>query len=199
MSQAESVSGWIEELRKGDSDAATMIFQRFYGRVVQIAARRLRDARKRSSDEEDVAQRAMASLFRRLQEGQFPDLSSENDLWKLLATITERKALNQLRDERRLKRNAGRIRGESAFGDTAESTPGINAVPGRELNPQFASLFTDSVQQLLSLLNQDEQQVAMMKLDGMTNPEVAESLQCSLSTVQRRLQVVRMVWLQHDV
>ena len=40
-------------------------------------------------------------------------------------------------------------------------------------------------------------QIALLKLQGYTNPEVADQCRCSLSTVDRRLQLIRRKW--HDV
>ncbi len=65
------------------------------------------------ADEEDVAACALESFFLRAQRGQFPELHDRNDLWQVLVTITERKALNQSRDQTRHKRGGGRVRGDS--------------------------------------------------------------------------------------
>ena len=58
---------------------------------------------------------AFATFFRRARKGQFPRLQDRSDLWQLLVTITERKTLNQVRDQKRQKRGSGAVRGDSAF------------------------------------------------------------------------------------
>ena len=57
------------------------------------AARRLPGHARRDFDEEDVALSAFHSFCDRVGRGQFPGSTDRNDLWRLLATITARKAI----------------------------------------------------------------------------------------------------------
>jgi DNA-directed RNA polymerase specialized sigma24 family protein len=36
--------------------------------------------------------------------------------------------------------------------------------------------------------------IAVWKMEGLTNPEIAARLNCALPTVQRRLRVIRKAW-----
>src|SRR5205823_639553 len=95
---------------------------------------------RRAADEEDVALSAFASFCRAAEAGHFPQLADRDDLWRLLVTVTERKALNLVRDERRLKRGGGAVQGESALHGPDDSTPrGLDNVAGREPSPEFAA------------------------------------------------------------
>jgi DNA-directed RNA polymerase specialized sigma24 family protein len=40
------------------------------------------------------------------------------------------------------------------------------------------------------------QQVALLKVDGYTNDEIAQQLGCTRRTVQRRLNLIRDVWAE---
>ena len=110
---AEAVSRWIGDLRAGDQSAVRQLWNHFYARVVALARRKLRLAPRRVVDEEDIALSALDTCFRRARQGQLPRLQDRNDLWALLAKITERKAYAHLRGHLRLKRGAGKIRGDS--------------------------------------------------------------------------------------
>ena len=93
----ESVSQWIDGIRAGDDAAAAKLWQRYYGRLVGLACKRLGSASRRVADEEDVAVSVFQSFCRCARKNQFPDLRDRNDLWHLIVRITERKACDQLR------------------------------------------------------------------------------------------------------
>ena len=53
----------------------------------------------------------------------------------------------------------------------------------------------EECQNLLQMLVRDEvKQVALLKVEGYTNEEIAEMLDCTRRTVQRRLDFIRSVW-----
>jgi RNA polymerase sigma factor (sigma-70 family) len=201
MPSGDSVSDWIEGLRAGEETAATNLWGHFYTRLVALVCRRLGDLPRRAADEEDVVVSAFETFFRRAQEGQFPRLHDRNDLWQLLVTITERKALNLLRDQKRQKRGGGMVRGDSAFSSSTGSTDGhgIDEVVGPEPTPEFAAIMTEELQRLLGSLDNDLRQIALMKLEGRTNEEIASLVDRSVPTVERRLKLIRNVWRQKTV
>lgn len=196
MSNDDSVSGWIEGLKAGQESAATKLWAHFYTRLVALARRKLGDLPRRAADEEDVVLSAFETFFRRAQDGQFPRLHDRNDLWQLLITITERKALNQIRDLRRQKRGGGLVRGDSAFlnpdGTTGEA--GIGQIAGPEPTPEFATAMTEELSRLLGLLDDGVRQIALLKLQGHNNQEIATLVDCSVPTVERRLRLIRAAW-----
>ena len=197
MTATESVSRWIADLKAGHEAAATDLWNHFYTRLVAMARRKLRGAPRRAADEEDVVLDAFDSLFRRAKEGRFPKLRDRDDLWRLLITITERKALNQWRDGTRQKRGSGKVLGESAFfqKDSSTNGVGIDRVVGPEPTPEFAAVMTESVQRLLDLLTDDElRKIALLKLEGYTNEEIAAEIHRAVPTVERRLRLIRSKW-----
>jgi RNA polymerase sigma factor (sigma-70 family) len=195
MSADESVSEWIEGLRAGEETAAARLWSRYYERLIALVQRRLGPGPRRVSDEEDVVQSAFATFFHRVQEGQFPRLSDRSNLWPLLVTIAERKALNQRRDQHRQKRGGGRVRGESVFlrGDDS-SGGGIGDAAGCEPSPELAASVAEEFRILMGLLDDDLKAIALLKLEGRTNEEVASRIDRSLPTVERRLKLIREKW-----
>jgi DNA-directed RNA polymerase specialized sigma24 family protein len=47
---------------------------------------------------------------------------------------------------------------------------------------------------LLNRLEGDLQQVALAKMEDCTNQEIADRLDCSVSTVERSLRLIRKIW-----
>jgi DNA-directed RNA polymerase specialized sigma24 family protein len=196
VSTDDSVTMWIEGLKAGQETAAAKLWAQFYSRLIALACKKLRDLPRRAADEEDVVVSAFESFFRRAQAGQFPRLHDRHDLWQLLVTITERKALNQVRNVTREKRGGGLVRGESAFWNSEASADGagINQVIGPEPTPEFAAAMTDGLYHLLELLDGDLRRIALLKLEGYTHPEIAALMRCSVPTVERRLRLIRKMW-----
>jgi DNA-directed RNA polymerase specialized sigma24 family protein len=179
-----SVSCWLSRLREGDEAAVQQLWERYFARLVGIARARLGGAPRRAADEEDVALSAFASFCRRAEEGQFPQLSDRDDLWKLLATIADRKAANLVRHEGARKRG-GQERVEAD----------LRNVLARDPDPAFAAAVADECRHLLDRLPDDEhRQVAVWKLAGHTNQEIATLLGRGVGIVERRLRDIRRAW-----
>ncbi len=132
-----------------------------------------------------------------MQEERFPDLHDRDELWHLIVRITERKAYDQLEREARKKRGSRLVAGESAFMDLEASGPGagINEVAGPEPTPEFAAEMVEAVDRLFDKLADEQlRQIALHKLEGYTNAEIAGKIGRSLPTVERRLRVIRQRW-----
>jgi DNA-directed RNA polymerase specialized sigma24 family protein len=193
-----SVTGWIEALRDGNrlDEATRQLWQRYFARLVALARARLRSARGGPADEEDVALSAFESLCRGVTAGRFAGLDSRDGLWRLLVTMTARKATNQRLRERSLKRGGGRVVGEAALDATNVDGPaGLDDFVGREPTPEFAALMADECRRLFNCLRDDTiRQVALFKMEGYENEEIAERLDCGVRTVERKLEVIRKRW-----
>jgi DNA-directed RNA polymerase specialized sigma24 family protein len=201
MAHTDSVTTWIGQLKNGDEQAAQQLWERYYVRLVRTARGKLRGASRRVADEEDVAIVAFNSFCRGVEEARFPQLKDRDNLWQVLLMLTERKALDQRRRAETIKRGGGDVRGESVFdrhGDCANS-PGIDQVADREPTPAFAAQVTDELQRLLDALDEDDlQQIAVAKLDGYTNAEIARRLDVGLRSVERKLNLIRQIWREEQ-
>src|SRR5262249_53410215 len=167
----------------GAAAAAQKLWEGYFQRLVALARARLQGVPRRAADEEDVALSAFASFCRGVERGRFPQLQDREDLWKVLVLLTARKAAHLRRDECRQKR-----------GD-AGPAPDLEQVPGRERTPAFAAEVAEQCQRLLGGLGDDElRAIALWKMGGDTNEEVAARLGCAVSTVERRLRLIRQTW-----
>jgi DNA-directed RNA polymerase specialized sigma24 family protein len=196
MQDDSSVSVWIEQLKAGEAEAAQPLWDRYFGRLVGLARKKLQGASRAVADEEDVALSAFTSFCRAVEGGRFPQLNDREDLWRLLVVLTVRKASNQRRDQRRLKRGAGKVLDEAGWageGTQPVSSPG--QIPGREPTPDFAALVAEECQRLLALLGDELlQAVAISKMEGRTNREMASLHGLALRTVERKLGLIRKIW-----
>jgi DNA-directed RNA polymerase specialized sigma24 family protein len=190
MSPEGSVTRWLSPLRAGDPAAAQQLWQNYFRRLVALARQRLRAAPRRAADEEDVALSAFDSFCRNAEAGRFPQLADRDSLWRLLVTITARKAAHLIRDEGRQKRGGGAERLSNA---DAESV--LAEVLSREPSPAFAAEVTEECQRLLRRLGDKElEAVALLRMEGYNVEEVTEKLGCAPRSVKRKLALIRTIW-----
>lgn len=193
----DDVTRWIRALAKDDQTAAQRIWERYYQTLVRLARKKLGDSDRRVADEEDVALSAIKSFCRGLKAGRFPRLDDRQDLWRLLVALTARKAVDHLRRQHAQKRGGGGVRGESVFiqAGSSEQPGGIDAVLGAEPTADFAAQVAEQCEALLGCLDDDRlRQTALYKLEGYTNQEIAQTMDCAESTVERRLARIRRKW-----
>ncbi|MEL6104964.1 MAG: sigma-70 family RNA polymerase sigma factor [Planctomycetota bacterium] len=187
-----SVTGYMNQLRAGDREGANELWRRFYARLVRLAHNRMHARFRRATGEEDVAAIAIAECFKSLEEGRFPELNDRDDLWSRLAQITERRALNEIRRQTTQKAGGGEVLGESVFLHTSDNTvPGINGVPGKEPTPEYVDHLSLTVADLLSGLEEPLREIAIGKMQGLTNREISEQVGVSIATVERKLALIR--------
>jgi DNA-directed RNA polymerase specialized sigma24 family protein len=189
----------LEQLKAGpDPAAAQALWRQYFDRLTALARRRLTARTRRAADEEDVALSALDSFFRGVADGRFPRLDDRDDLWQVLVLLTERKAIDRVRRETAAKRGGGAVRGDSVFARPDDSTRGgAEQVAESGPSPEFAALFADECGWLLRRLGDaDLQQVALLKLEGHTNEEIAARIGRTVRSVQRKLDTSRAVWDQ---
>jgi DNA-directed RNA polymerase specialized sigma24 family protein len=186
-----SITQWLRLLKAGDHAAAQPLWEAYFARLVRLARARLRRLRRKVAfDEEDVALSAFDSFCRRAQNGVFPRLDDRDDLWQVLLVLTVRKAQFSARAATRKKRGAGRVVSlaelddqDSEVFESAEPTPELAAQLAEELERRLHFLKDESLQQ-----------VALAKLEGCTNREIAERLGCVEKTIERKLRSIRKLW-----
>jgi DNA-directed RNA polymerase specialized sigma24 family protein len=199
-----SVTGWLGSLKEGDQAAAQPLWERYFSRLVTVARGKLRTMRRSTADEdeEDAAISAFNSFCAGAAQGKFPQLADRDDLWKLLVVITARKAMAQANRQGRQKRGGGRVVDEAAlFGngpgiDAESSIAGLDQIAASGPTPEFAAMIAEQCRLLLDSLDDDDlRQVAISRMEGYTNDEIAAQLGCARRTVARRLDLIKKTWL----
>jgi DNA-directed RNA polymerase specialized sigma24 family protein len=199
MSAIGSVTYWLRQLQTGDQEAFQKLWEVYFERLVGLARQKLRGASGRAADEEDVALSAFDSFFRGARAGRFPRLLDRDDLWQLLVVLAGRKAANLVHHERRQKRGGGKVRvaSERPTGDTSAEGPAFAALIGREPDPAFAAEVAEECRRLLESLGHRElRAVAIWKMEGYTNEEIAAKMGRKVLTVTRKLNRIRRLWEQ---
>ena len=191
----QSVTRWINSLKAGDAEAASALWERYFETLVSLARARLRGPRQAVADEEDAALSAFDSFCRGAARGRYPRLDDRDDLWRLLVVITERKALDQIERERRLKRGGGKIVGMLGTADADDKVENAAGVACPMPTPEFAALVADQCRCLLGRLRDDSlRAVALLRMEGYSNDEVSQRLGFSLRTVARKIELIRRTW-----
>jgi RNA polymerase sigma factor (sigma-70 family) len=197
----------IEELKQGDPVAVEQLLERFFPRMVALARSRLKGLPNREADEEDVAQEAFVSLWRGAVRDHFTELTDRDDLWRLLIVITVRKAIDLQTKRKRLKEGSGKVRGDSVWIKAGDSgNPGFDQVEGDAPPADILAEVAEERRRLLDVLEDPTRMrvkperaaelraIAVWKMEGYTNEQIAERLGCALSTVERGLQIIRQAW-----
>ena len=177
----DEVTVWLAQMQQGDEGAVQKLWERYYIRLIGLARKTLVSSPQVASNEEDVAQSAFKSFYFRAQAGKFPKLEDRDDLWKVLMTIALRKSF-------RTRKKASR---------QAASDPQILAAEliTESPDPDAAAVITDEFRRLFGKLEDPVLSgIALMKLEGLTNPQIAKSLDLSVATIERKLQVIRHLW-----
>lgn len=181
--QSNNVSEWIKLLEQGNDEAANKIWSTYFPRLVGLARSVLKDRARTDGYEEDIALSALKSFCIRLQDGKFPDINDGDGLWKLLMTITLRKAF--------------KIHRKNARYSDGDVIDWLHYIPNREVSPEDAISTIDEIDRLLELLPDDRtRQIVLARLEGRTQQEVANHVGCSIATVERKLKLVRELWSQ---
>jgi DNA-directed RNA polymerase specialized sigma24 family protein len=198
MSDDEPITCWLRQLEAGDQEAARLLWQRYYGELVELARVRLGKTPRRVIDEEDVALSVMRCLYERAAVGQYAGIVNRQELWQLLATITIRKVIDKQRLLNQQKRGSGMVRGDSALmeSDGDDCGSGFDQLSGDAPTPEVLAMTAEEYQRLMSLLDDDRlRQIAQCKLEGYRNEEIGERLALACRSVERKLQRIRKVWV----
>ena len=186
------VTVWLERLKAGDAAATKPLWDGYFARLVALARARLRSLSRAVADEEDVALSAFDSFFRGVGEGRFPRLDDRDDLWQVLFVITTRKAIGLVRHETREKRGGQAPHGPTGGGASPES---LASVAASDPPPELVAEVAEGCDRLLHLLGDGQlRQIAIWKMEGYTNAEIAGKIGRAVPTVERRLGDIRDIW-----
>ena len=101
----------------------------------------------------------------------------------------------------RQKRGGGRVVEEAVlFGHGLSgadgSIAGLERIAADGPTPEFAAMMAEECRRLLDALDDESlKQVAVSRMEGYSNDEIAEQLGCARRTVARRLDLIRKTWL----
>jgi RNA polymerase sigma-70 factor (ECF subfamily) len=182
----------VELLRAGDERAASELFHTYAARLVSLARWRLSERLARRIDPEDVVQSVFRTFFSRVRDGRFA-LAEQDDLCKLLVSITVRKTLHQIAYHKAAKRDP---RLEE---DGTRPGAGLARLCAEEPTPEAAVAFLDQLEHFLGRLRPQDRPILEMRLQGYRNEEIARELGTSDRHVRRVLGHIRALAEQEDL
>jgi RNA polymerase sigma factor (sigma-70 family) len=203
MEPTTSVSGLIPLLRAEDKSvrdmAASLIWQRYFRELLDLARRNLGSRVRRRVDVEDIVVSMFDSFCARQARGEY-DLADRDELWRLLVTITLRKACNARRNHHRAKRDL--TREQSPVTDRDDSSYrgwALEQMDARAPSPAEAAVLNEALEQRLEMLRDVElREIALWRLEGYTNREIADRIKRTERSVERRVERIRQKWSSLD-
>jgi DNA-directed RNA polymerase specialized sigma24 family protein len=188
MSSAGSVTYWIVQLKHGEREGATHLWQRYYCLLMERAG-----SPRGADDEEDIVLTAFDKFCRAAEQGRFPRLDDRNDLWQLLLLLTDREAINHRRRVSSVRRGGGRVLDEGALSANGDSP--LGRLASREPTPEDAAQLAEECRRLFGALRDpDLEAVAQLKMECYSLEEIAAKLGCVPRTIQRRVNLIRQIW-----
>jgi DNA-directed RNA polymerase specialized sigma24 family protein len=201
MKKPGSVTRRLGQLRSEDAgvrnEAAAAIWERYCNALLDLACQHLDRRLQRRVGAEDIVQRTFKSFFLRQQRGDY-ELADRHDLLRLLVRMTLNKAGSAATRESRRRRDFRRDRPATA----AAADPGevddwlLEQVQGVVPTPDEAAALAEEAERRLAQLPDDLRRIALLKLEGHTNAEIANipEMDCSIRTVERKLKLIRDAW-----
>ncbi|MCA9047658.1 MAG: winged helix-turn-helix transcriptional regulator [Planctomycetaceae bacterium] len=194
--ETNSITFWLRNLKTGEAEAAQQLWDRFFHKLIQQIEVKIRQYQCPPGmvDSEDVAASVFESLFRGAQAGRFDNVSGRDELWWLLLTLTQQKVVDHWRRESAQKRYPGRP--PLSCSSDSKAAGVYEQLLSTEPDPQYVALLKDEYCRILGLLRDDRlRQIAVFRLEGLTNQEIADRVGISLPTVTRKLRLIQDTWL----
>jgi DNA-directed RNA polymerase specialized sigma24 family protein len=197
MAGDESVTYWLRQLDARDASAASLLWQRYYHELVELARARLGKTPRRVIDEEDIAVSVFRCMYEGAAAGMFAAVVNRQELWQLLATVTIRKVIDQKRLLTSKKRGGGRVRGDSVLRENGagQDNAGFDQVLSQAVTPEVLAIAAEEYERLMRLLDDDRlREIAQCKLEGYRNEEIGQRLGLACRSIERKLQRIRQIW-----
>lgn len=173
---------------QGNEQAFGIIYERYGSKLVNLARSRISERLSARIEPEDVVQSVFRTFFGRVQQQRFT-FEGENDLWKLLVSMTMNKLRNKVDWHTAAKRDVGAER--SMEGNS--SLPSAYDVDGESPSPSAVVAFIDLLQHFMVSLRDGDRKILELRLQDLTQQEIAEQTGCTERTVRRVLERIRKV------
>ncbi len=183
MGSESSNHDLVDRWRQGDEFAARILVDRYMARLTALARANLSRRLARRLDPEDIVLSAWRSFFIATRGGRI-EVPSDDELWPLLLTLTLRKLRRQVARHVADKRS---VDDERSVDPTATWIESVAHDP----TPEDAAQAADQLENLLQGLSVADRKIVVQRLQGWTNPEIAERLGISERTVRRAIIRIR--------
>jgi len=191
-SEGGSVTRWIRDLKSGNKEALSKLWERYFPKAKQKARHHFGDDSRTVRDEEDIALSVMGALFK---DASLTDVTDREDLIRLLLVVTKHKVLSEKRTQKTLTRGGGKVAVVSDLSDLLKNF--VSNQKGDTATPDSLAVMSEQYQILLDALPDDfYRDIVKLKLKGKTIQEVADDLNVVPRTIHRKLKYIQTVWLE---
>ena len=185
---------WISAMRMGDPDAIRKLVERYFGRLRKLSEARIRRGKPIYEDGEDIAIQVLTSVCQKVEQGHFPDLQNRNDLWYLMFFITHRMVIDRWRARKNLSHQ---VPFTGTLEDALETIDhDLDSFLSEDSESDFQILeIVDCWQGMIRQIKDPiAKEVAKLKLDGLSNREIADKLGIVPRTVERKSELIEQRW-----
>lgn len=188
-----SITSWLGLFRAGDEEAAAVLWNRYFSRLVGIARAKLGGTLSSTADAEDVALSAFHTVYQAARNNRLPQMTDRDSFWKSLLVIATGKVIDARRRAISQKRSAPGLLAHLPFSAIVETAV------SDEPDPHVAVMVEETFLRMLHCLGDVElKEIVLLKMDGYTHAEIADRLDCSERTIKRRLTIIRRIWENAD-
>jgi ECF sigma factor len=197
-------------LRDHETEALGEIFDRYYPRMLALAARRLERMQVPESvyEPDDALGSSLDTILRLVMTGRVESIQGVDGFWRLFRKVLARKVSAASDRHMSLKRGGPGIRRGKRDGapvndsnDATTSHPAV-AVPADDFDlfksnlprAEVTAICNDVTEQLIGLLQPDLQSVVRMRLEKRTIAYIAANLGVSPRSVDRMVETIRRIW-----
>lgn len=180
MSTSGSFALLIDRLNQEHSSAERDIFALYVHRLIGLARHRLDDRIQHLVEPEEIANSAIKSFFM-LHRQRDLNLEGEDNLWKLLVTITINKCVDQNRRHRAIRRDASR----------EISTDELWAVISGEARPEEEAIANELIDALMVGQQEVDCSIIALRLQSWEVKDIAAQVDRTERTVYRTLAQAR--------
>lgn len=188
-SYLQRLSVVLENVQQGDSRAEEAVHRQFVDKLLRVASKRISDRFRAKVAPEEIVQSVFVSFFRRHKNHEF-QFDNWNDLWALLLRITVHKCVDRIAEFQTKKRD---VRRELATTDSKLPPAFGAASPGP--TAEEVLFFEETLDQLFDRLTPIQQKIVLMRLQGMSNLEISQSINRTERTVYRMLNQIKEEFL----
>jgi RNA polymerase sigma-70 factor (ECF subfamily) len=167
MTGGDALRTLLERVRAGDQQAATELVRRYEPALRRVVRLRLRDRHlRRRLDSSDVCQSVLVHFLQRVGQGRY-DITTPEDVLKLLATMARNQVVNDALREQAAKRDYRR---------QAESGAANKELTARGSSPSQHAAAEELLTKARDLISPDEWRLLELRKEGREWSDIARLL-----------------------
>lgn len=174
----------VNRFQDGDSNAAELLFAKYFDRLDAFAERKMSDPLKRRVGSDDIAQSVYRSFFAKAKDGIF-QVEESGQRWNLLATLAHRKIMHNV--EWRSKAKKRSYSKEQA----ALDSEGAAELSADVESPVQRAIVDDAIESILNAVSPHWKRIPSLAEDSISVETIAADVDESETEV-RRVLVLRM-------